>query len=311
MVPSTKSSPVKSPLSSPEASTSSASTSPVSNSKASASLEGQSEHLSEQIKPATIEEESKTSIDSEEDDKPLSSRLRMKPKPQTKTSSPVSGKRPLDEANVSEQSSVKRPKVPDSSASAKNKKLLSAEKEAKEEEDDDFITIADRAKKVRSDNKSSVALTKPKKVTKVVHLQSRKRSRRTKKVRSILNKRRSLSPEQEEVATMYAVMKDTEYVQKKTFRNNFWNDWQKLLGKRHVIQKLDACDFTPVYDWYQNEKEKKKQLSKEDKKALQEEKLKQEKYMWAIVDGVKEKVRNFRVEPPGLFRGRGEHPKVV
>ncbi|CAB4262832.1 unnamed protein product [Prunus armeniaca] len=166
MVPSTKSSPVKSPLSSPEASTSSASTSPVSNSKASASLEGQSEHLSEQIKPATVEEESKTSIDSEEDDKPLSSRLRMKPKPQKKTSSPVSGKRPLDEANVSEQSSVKRPKVPDSSTSAKNKQV-SAKKEAKEEEDDDFITIADRAKKVRSDNKSSVALTKPKKVTKV------------------------------------------------------------------------------------------------------------------------------------------------
>ncbi|CAL9015474.1 unnamed protein product [Prunus brigantina] len=41
---------------------------------------------------------------------------------------------------------------------------------------------------------------------------------------------------------------------------------------------------------FQSEKEKKKQLSKEDKKALQEEKLKQEeKYMWAIVDGVKEK----------------------
>ncbi|XP_068667937.1 DNA topoisomerase 1 beta-like isoform X2 [Aristolochia californica] len=32
--------------------------------------------------------------------------------------------------------------------------------------------------------------------------------------------------------------------------------------------------------------------------------------MWAIVDGVKEKVGNFRVEPPGLFRGRGEHPKM-
>ncbi|KAG1326750.1 hypothetical protein COCNU_01G006840 [Cocos nucifera] len=48
-----------------------------------------------------------------------------------------------------------------------------------------------------------------------------------------------------------------------------------------------------------------------EKKALKEEKLKQEeKYMWAIVDGVKEKVGNFRVEPPGLFRGRGEHPKM-
>ncbi|KAG2307952.1 hypothetical protein Bca52824_027700 [Brassica carinata] len=44
--------------------------------------------------------------------------------------------------------------------------------------------------------------------------------------------------------------------------------------------------------------------------ALKEEKLKQEeKYLWAVVDGVKENVGNFGVEPPRLFRGRGEHPK--
>ncbi|KAJ7532872.1 hypothetical protein O6H91_13G023500 [Diphasiastrum complanatum] len=49
----------------------------------------------------------------------------------------------------------------------------------------------------------------------------------------------------------------------------------------------------------------------EEKKRIKEEKLKlEEKYMWALVDGVKEKVGNFRVEPPGLFRGRGEHPKM-
>jgi DNA topoisomerase-1 len=32
-------------------------------------------------------------------------------------------------------------------------------------------------------------------------------------------------------------------------------------------------------------------------------------YQFCILDGRKEKVGNFRVEPPGLFRGRGEHPK--
>lgn len=32
-------------------------------------------------------------------------------------------------------------------------------------------------------------------------------------------------------------------------------------------------------------------------------------YLFAMVDGRKEKVGNFRAEPPGLFRGRGEHPK--
>ncbi|TKY67911.1 DNA topoisomerase 1 [Spatholobus suberectus] len=120
-----------------------------------------------------------------------------------------------------------------------------------------------------------------------------------------------LTPEQEEVATMYAVMRDTEYMQKDRFKENFWTDWRKLLGRNHLIQNLKDCDFTPIYDWYQSEKEKKKQMTTEEKKALKEEKMKQEeKYMWAIVDGVKEKVGNFRVEPPGLFRGRGEHPKM-
>ncbi|CAN1340100.1 DNA topoisomerase 1 beta [Linum perenne] len=120
-----------------------------------------------------------------------------------------------------------------------------------------------------------------------------------------------LTPDQEEVATMFAVMKDTDYMQKPKFLENFWNDWRRVLGRNHVIQKLDDCDFTPIYDWHQGEKEKKKQMSTEEKKAVKEQKLKQEeKYMWAIVDGVKEKVGNFRVEPPGLFRGRGEHPKM-
>lgn len=32
-------------------------------------------------------------------------------------------------------------------------------------------------------------------------------------------------------------------------------------------------------------------------------------YTTCLLDGRKEKVGNFRVEPPGLFRGRGEHPK--
>ncbi|KAI3920426.1 hypothetical protein MKX01_000765 [Papaver californicum] len=120
-----------------------------------------------------------------------------------------------------------------------------------------------------------------------------------------------LTPEQEEVATMFAVMKDTEYAMKKKFVENFMNDWRGVLGRNHIIKKFELCDFTPIYNWHQAEKEKKKQMTVEEKKAAKEEKLKQEeKYMWAVVDGVKEKVGNFRVEPPGLFRGRGEHPKM-
>ena len=34
-------------------------------------------------------------------------------------------------------------------------------------------------------------------------------------------------------------------------------------------------------------------------------------YGVAEIDGHEEKIGNFRIEPPGLFRGRGEHPKQV
>ncbi|BBH08694.1 hypothetical protein Prudu_020954 [Prunus dulcis] len=272
--------------------------------------------------------------------KPVASKVQKNSSSTTdkgKTSYVISTKRPLDKANISEKSSAKRPKV-------------SAKKEPKGEDDDDFIPISQRIKKATSDNKSAVTkqkLTKvgPSSIKKKIKKgqkasQFSKYSKSTtvppssndgqKKWTSLVHngvifpppykphgvkmlysgKPVTLSPEQEEVATMYAVMKDTDYVQKQTFRNNFWNDWHQLLGKNHIIQKLDACDFAPIYDWYQNEKEKKKQMSTEEKKALKEDKLKEEeKYMWAVVDGVKEKVGNFRVEPPGLFRGRGEHPK--
>lgn len=62
---------------------------------------------------------------------------------------------------------------------------------------------------------------------------------------------------------MFAVMKETEYYNKPQFRENFWNDWRALLGKKHVIQKLDDCDFAPIYEWHLEEKEKKKQMSAE------------------------------------------------
>ena len=35
-----------------------------------------------------------------------------------------------------------------------------------------------------------------------------------------------------------------------------------------------------------------------------------EEFGYAVIDGRREKIGNFRVEPPGLFRGRGDHPKM-
>ena len=51
-------------------------------------------------------------------------------------------------------------------------------------------------------------------------------------------------------------------------------------------------------------------MSKEEKQKLKEENQKiADKFGNCIMDGHKQKVGNYRVEPPGLFRGRGDHPK--
>jgi DNA topoisomerase-1 len=120
-----------------------------------------------------------------------------------------------------------------------------------------------------------------------------------------------LTPEQEEVATMFAGMKDTEYMQKQTFLDNFWEGFKEVLGPGHAIKTLSKCDFTPISEHLAADRERKKNMTKEEKAALKSERdAKEEKYKHAMVDGRKEAVGNFRVEPPGLFRGRGEHPRM-
>lgn len=121
----------------------------------------------------------------------------------------------------------------------------------------------------------------------------------------------TLTPEQEEVATFYAVMLDTDYLGKETFRRNFWEGFREVLGPRHVIQCLEKCDFRAIYDWHMAQREAKRGAGKEEKAAAKAAREAAEApYRVAVVDGKVESVGNFRVEPPGLFRGRGEHPRM-
>ncbi|GMP52299.1 hypothetical protein CsSME_00018180 [Camellia sinensis var. sinensis] len=268
-----------------------------------------------------------------------------------KKSSTVLKKRPVGEVKSSSQSPIKRPKLNDGSSPIVGKQVFVKAEKKVNDEDEDNVPISQRMKKsITPVNKSSSAKQKVTKVVSSSFKKMSKKSKKVVKkskysksskmlpgsgegqkwttlihngvifppaykphgVKMLYKAQKvDLTPEQEEVATMFAVMLDTDYMNKPKFKENFMNDWRKILGKKHVIQRLEDCDFTPIYEWHQKEKEKKKQMSTEEKKALREEKLKQEeKYMWAIVDGLKEKVGNFRVEPPGLFRGRGEHPKM-
>lgn len=80
--------------------------------------------------------------------------------------------------------------------------------------------------------------------------------------------------------------------------------------EREIITDLSKCDFRQIHAYYVQQNEDRKNRSKEEKKALKEtnEALIAE-YGWCNIDGHKQRIGNFKIEPPGLFRGRGEHPK--
>lgn len=118
-----------------------------------------------------------------------------------------------------------------------------------------------------------------------------------------------LSPEAEEYATIFARYIDSEYYKDNKFKKNFFKDWQKILGKDHIIKDLEHCDFSLIYKSILDNREKKKNLTKQEKEKIKEIKDKNaEKYKVAYVDGKPQPVGNYLVEPPSIFIGRGCHP---
>ncbi len=115
-----------------------------------------------------------------------------------------------------------------------------------------------------------------------------------------------LSPKAEEAAMLYAKYVGSEYVESKTFNRNFWGDWKKILGKDSPIKSLEECDFTEYKQILEDIKAK----NKEEKVNSDTEKDSDAKYKIAMVDGKEQPVGNFRMEPPGIFLGRGENPKL-
>ena len=126
-----------------------------------------------------------------------------------------------------------------------------------------------------------------------------------------------LTPTEEKVASFYAkrIISEQkgnvieELTKDKVFNNNFWNDFKTYLSPEH---KHIFKDFNK-FGW-------KNLVSKiertNDKEITDEEKLakkianaeKERKYGYAILDGTKEKLANYTVEPSGIFMGRGKQP---
>ncbi len=89
------------------------------------------------------------------------------------------------------------------------------------------------------------------------------------------------------------------------------DDFSKALGSSHTIKSFKGCDFTRISEHLDRQKAIRRSASDAEKKATKEMKDKQLlKSGFALLDGHVEKVGNFRMEPPSLFRGRGKHPRT-
>ncbi|KAL2064779.1 hypothetical protein VTL71DRAFT_3918 [Oculimacula yallundae] len=132
----------------------------------------------------------------------------------------------------------------------------------------------------------------------------------------------TLSIEAEEIAGFFgAMLNSTLNVENPTFQKNFFEDFSEEVkktggakgpdGKKVDIKQFSKLDFSQIFSYYDGKSQARKARSTAEKKAEKAEKdLAEAAYTQCIWDGRKEQVGNFRVEPPGLFRGRGAHPKT-
>jgi DNA topoisomerase I len=125
------------------------------------------------------------------------------------------------------------------------------------------------------------------------------------------NKKIILPPLAEEYATLFTKYLDTKYMNINNFKKNFWKDFKPTLPNNLNIKNLEEIDFSLIKKYLDEQKEKKSQLTKEEKaKKAELSKKEDEPFMYCIVDGSQQSVGNYKIEPPGIFLGRGSHPKI-
>eukprot|EP00917_Polyrhabdina_sp_WS-2016_P010078 GHVP01022209.1.p1 GENE.GHVP01022209.1~~GHVP01022209.1.p1 ORF type:complete len:729 (+),score=165.57 GHVP01022209.1:3529-5715(+) len=141
-----------------------------------------------------------------------------------------------------------------------------------------------------------------------------------------------LPPAAEEVALFWARSIGTPYAEKKVYVKHFWEAFVDALPEDHPIRTgeiedqnddipikkrkqykplFELAEFTLIKENLDREAEIKKAKTREEKLA---EKVKREAedfpYRYVLFDWIREKAGSFRSEPPGLFKGRGAHPKT-
>jgi DNA topoisomerase-1 len=118
-----------------------------------------------------------------------------------------------------------------------------------------------------------------------------------------------LPPLAEEYITMYARYVDTDYAKNPRFNKNFLYDFKKETGIK--LDNLDKINIDDIKKHLNKIKEEKANMTKEMKLKLKDKQdALDEPYKYCFINGGKQKVGNYKIEPPGIFLGRGNHPKL-
>ena len=127
----------------------------------------------------------------------------------------------------------------------------------------------------------------------------------------ILHKGKSLKlkPAQEEIASFWAQALGTDFTEKETVRKNFEEEFLAVLDEDMGVKSLDDLDFSLIVKHIEEMREKRNSRPNAEKKKEREENARLDTHFrYCIIDGERERVNTVMVEPPGIFRGRGEHP---
>jgi DNA topoisomerase I len=129
-------------------------------------------------------------------------------------------------------------------------------------------------------------------------------------------KKYPLTPNEERIANFYARRIISEasgnvaqiWTKDKVFNTNFWTDYQNYLSPEHkkIFKDFSKLNFDLIVKKLEELKEEDKSKDKIDKKIKLAEK--KQNYGYAIINGVRELLGNFTIEPAAIFYGRGDNP---
>ena len=107
-----------------------------------------------------------------------------------------------------------------------------------------------------------------------------------------------LNEEAEEIATFFT--KCQGITKQKPFKENFFNFFRRAMTpeEKKLIQDVDKCDFSEITKFL-----KFKSCTRNPKD------INAKKFGTAILDGQVQKIGHYKVDPPGLFLGRGNNSK--